>query len=152
MTTSHDSRPARVATCAGGTVPHPRPSGRDHYTIGEVAQHTGLSVHTLRWYERIGLLPHVDRLNNGQRRYSNRDLNWLAFVGRLRLTGMSVADMVCYADLVREGEHTLAARQDLLRAHREEVRRRIADLQDTLDVLDFKIESYAETRRRTERA
>lgn len=73
------------------------------YTISEVEALTGLTQHTLRWYERIGLMPHVDRSHSGQRRFSGKDLDWLAFVGKLRTTGMSVADMVRYAELVREG-------------------------------------------------
>jgi DNA-binding transcriptional MerR regulator len=120
----------------------PRPDGQDRYTISEVVDHTGLSAHTLRWYERIGLMPHVDRSHTGQRRYTNRDLSWLEFVGKLRLTGMPVADMVRYAELVREGECTHAERQRLLVAHREDVRRRIDELRATLEVLDYKIDFY----------
>ncbi|MFI1968000.1 MerR family transcriptional regulator [Streptomyces cinnamoneus] len=125
-----------------------RPGGRDRYTISEVAAYAGLSAHTLRWYERIGLMPHVDRSHTGQRRYTDRDLDWLDLVGRLRLTGMTVADMVRYAELVREGEHTLAERERLLTAHREQVRKRIEELRGTLDVLDYKIEIYADAQRR----
>lgn len=142
----------RVRKCASDTVVHPRPDGQDAYTISEVADCTGLTVHTLRWYERIGLMPLVGRSNSGQRRYSNRDLGWLAFVGKLRLTGMPVADMVRYAEMVREGEHTFGDRQELLREHREEVRTRIAEMQDTLAVLDHKIDTYADARRVSERA
>ncbi|MFF4216437.1 MerR family transcriptional regulator [Streptomyces nondiastaticus] len=131
---------------------HGRPVGRDRYTISEVAGCTGLSVHTLRWYERIGLMPHVDRSHTGQRRYTDRDLDWLDLVGRLRLTGMPVADMVRYARLVREGEHTMAEREELLTAHREDVRKRIAELRSTLEVLDYKIDIYADARRRAEAA
>jgi DNA-binding transcriptional MerR regulator len=130
--------------CASVDRPHPRPDGRDRYTISEVSAHTGLSVHTLRWYERIGLMPHIDRSHTGQRRYTNRDLDWLALVAKLRLTGMAVADMVRYADLVRQGDHTYAERHALLCATREEVRRRIAELRGTLTVLDFKIAIYAD--------
>ena len=61
---------------------HPRPDGQDHYTISEVVAVTGLTAHTLRWYERIGLMPHIDRSHTGQRRYSNRDLDWLDLVGK----------------------------------------------------------------------
>ncbi|MER0241544.1 MerR family transcriptional regulator [Streptomyces sp. HSW2009] len=129
----------------------PRPTGQDRYTISEVVAMTGLSAHTLRWYERIGLMPHVDRSHTGQRRYTNRDLNWLDLVGKLRLTGMPVADMVRYAELVRAGEHTFPEREDLLTAHREDVRRRIAELQGTLAVLDHKIDNYADARRASER-
>ncbi|MET9292578.1 MerR family transcriptional regulator [Streptomyces sp. NPDC003077] len=146
---------ARGGTAICGVVPsrpvHPRPDGQDRYTIGEVAGHTGLSAHTLRWYERIGLMPHVDRTHTGQRRFTNRDLDWLDLVGRLRLTGMSVADMVRYAELVRAGDQTVAEREELLTAHREDVRRRIAELQSTLRVLDYKIDLYADARRASER-
>ncbi|MEU5641776.1 MerR family transcriptional regulator [Streptomyces milbemycinicus] len=146
-----ESMPVKVQACAGAST-HPRPTGQDRYTISEVAAHTGLSAHTLRWYERIGLMPHVDRTHTGQRRFSNKDLDWLSLVGKLRLTGMPVADMVRYAELVREGEHTFGEREELLTAHRESVRQRIAELQDTLQVLDFKIDIYAGARRVTERA
>ncbi|MFE6778478.1 MerR family transcriptional regulator [Streptomyces sp. NPDC057702] len=137
--------------CAPPLV-HPRPTGQDRYTISEVVATTGLSAHTLRWYERIGLMPHVDRSHTGQRRYTNRDLDWLDLVGKLRLTGMPVADMVRYAELVRAGGHTFPEREELLTAHREDVRRRIAELQGTLAVLDHKIDIYADARRASERA
>ncbi|GGZ22579.1 hypothetical protein GCM10010387_14730 [Streptomyces inusitatus] len=122
----------------------PRPEGQDRYTISEVAAHTGLSAHTLRWYERIGLMPHVDRSHTGQRRFTNRDLDWLAFVGKLRLTGMPVADMVRFAELTREGGHTIGARRELLVRTRGDVLSRIAELHDTLAVLDHKIEVYSD--------
>lgn len=129
-----------------------RPEGRDRYTISEVAEYAGLSAHTLRWYERIGLMPHVDRSHTGQRRYTDRDLDWLDLVSRLRLTGMPVADMVRYAELVRQGEHTFPERERLLSAHREDVRMRIAELRSTLEVLDYKINIYADARRASEGA
>ncbi|MEU4205128.1 MerR family transcriptional regulator [Streptomyces sp. NPDC045470] len=144
------AEPVRPTACKGRVL-HPRPTGRDQYTISEVAEHTGLSAHTLRWYERIGLMPHVDRTHTGQRRFSNRDLDWLDLVTKLRLTGMPVADMVRYAELVREGGHTFPERERLLTAHREDVRQRIAELQSTLQVLDYKIDVYADARRASER-
>jgi len=134
-------------TCAGPPRTRRRPDGRDQYTISEVVAFTGLTAHTLRWYERIGLMPHIDRSHTGQRRYSNRDLDWLDLVGKLRLTGMSVADMVRYAEMVREGDHTYSARFELLEATRRDVRARIAELQDTLAVLDRKISFYADAGR-----
>ncbi|GGR74540.1 MerR family transcriptional regulator [Streptomyces aureoverticillatus] len=136
--------------CATPPPPHPRPEGRDHYTISEVVAVTGLTAHTLRWYERIGLMPHVDRSHTGQRRYRNRDLDWLNLVGKLRLTGMPVADMVRYAELVREGDHTFARRRELLERTRHDVRARIAELQDTLAVLDHKIDIYSDRRHGTQ--
>ncbi|WP_079144063.1 MerR family transcriptional regulator [Streptomyces luteocolor] len=142
---------AGAAPCSEAPVGPPSPDGEDQYTISEVAAFTGLTAYTLRWYERIGLMPHIDRSHTGQRRYSNRDLRWLALVGKLRLTGMPVADMVRYAELVREGEHTFAERQELLEQTRRDVRTRIAELQDTLAVLDYKIDNYANARRASER-
>ncbi|MCY0918265.1 MerR family transcriptional regulator [Streptomyces sp. NPDC059999] len=113
------------------------------YTISEVEARTGLTQHTLRWYERIGLMPHVDRSHSGQRRFTDKDLDWLAFVGKLRATGMSVADMVRYAELVREGAHTVDQRRELLERTRHEVRSRITELTDALGVLDYKIGMYS---------
>ncbi|WP_030566395.1 MerR family transcriptional regulator [Streptomyces aureocirculatus] len=135
---------AGPSTCAAPPPPHPRPDGRDHYTISEVVAVTGLTAHTLRWYERIGLMPHVDRSHTGQRRYRNRDLDWLNLVGKLRLTGMPVADMVRYAELVREGEQTFGRRRELLERTRRDVLARVAELQDTLAVLDRKIDIYSD--------
>ncbi|MFJ2912719.1 MerR family transcriptional regulator [Streptomyces sp. NPDC087228] len=146
-----ESTSVKVDVCASAPRPHPRPEGQDRYTISEVVAFTGLTAHTLRWYERIGLMPHVDRSHTGQRRFTNRDLDWLAFVGKLRLTGMPVADMVRYAELLREGEHTFEERQELLETTRRDVKTRIAELQDTLAVLDHKIDFYASARRAPER-
>ncbi|MGV9450963.1 MerR family transcriptional regulator [Streptomyces sp. NPDC003635] len=134
----------RTDTCAGPPHVDRRPDGQDKYTISEVAAFTGLTAHTLRWYERIGLMPHIDRSHTGQRRYSNRDLDWLDLVGKLRLTGMPVADMVRYAELVREGDHTYGERYALLEETRRDVLARIAELQDTLAVLDRKIAFYGD--------
>lgn len=145
-----ERKPGKVTDCEV-PEPHPRPDGQDQYTISEVADFTGLSAHTLRWYERIGLMPHVDRSHTGQRRFTNRDLDWLAFVGKLRLTGMPVADMVRYAEMVRAGDHTYEQRKALLETTRLDVLQRIAELQDTLTVLDGKISTYAGAGRAQER-
>ncbi|OUD01921.1 MerR family transcriptional regulator [Streptomyces swartbergensis] len=137
----------RTDTCAGPPQQDRRPDGQDRYTISEVVALTGLTAHTLRWYERIGLMPHIDRSHTGQRRYTNRDLDWLDLVGKLRLTGMPVADMVRYAELVREGDHTYVERFELLKTTREDVLARIDELRGTLAVLDRKISFYADAGR-----
>ena len=80
------------------------PSGP--FTIAQVATLSGLSAHTLRYYERIGLLDPVARVHGGQRRYDAKDLAWLAFLQRLRATGMPIRDMQRYAELRRQGEST----------------------------------------------
>ena len=144
-------RTVRTDECLSAPSEHPSPTGEDQYTISEVSAFTGLTAHTLRWYERIGLMPHVDRSHTGQRRFSNRDLDWLAFVSKLRLTGMPVADMVRYAELIRVGEETFEERQELLEQTRRDVHKRITELQDTVAVLDHKINFYAGARRASER-
>src|SRR5690606_17840357 len=150
MTVTETTGPT-TDTCAGPPEHGDRrPDGADRYTISEVAALTGLTAHTLRWYERIGLMPHIDRSHTGQRRYSNRDLDWLALVGKLRLTGMPVADMVRYAELVRAGDHTYTERFELLKQTREDVLARIAELQGTLAVLDRKISFYGDAGRALE--
>ncbi|MER7834445.1 MerR family transcriptional regulator [Streptomyces sp. NPDC096040] len=134
--------PTLADSCTAAPRKHPRPEGQDHYTISEVVAFTGLTAHTLRWYERIGLMSHIDRSHTGQRRYSNSDLDWLDFVTKLRLTGMPVADMVRYAELVREGDATYPERRELLEQTRRDVLARMAELHDTLSVLDRKISFY----------
>lgn len=123
--------------------PDGEPDRTPRHTISEVSAASGLTAHTLRWYERIGLLDRVDRAAGGQRRYCDADLHRLAFLSRLRLTGMPIADMLRYVEMARLGEHTYEERRQLLVDQREEVRRRIVDLQATLAVLDHKIDLYS---------
>ncbi|WP_219468434.1 MerR family transcriptional regulator [Nonomuraea rhizosphaerae] len=111
-------------------------------TIQEAARRSGLSAHTLRYYERIGLIHSVGRDGSGHRDYVETDIRWLAFLTKLRSTGMPIADMCRYAELRRMGEHTFAERQALLERHRERVRARIAELTEDLQVLDHKIATY----------
>jgi len=111
------------------------------WTIGEAAEKCGLSQHTLRWYERIGLLPPIERGSDGRRRFSDRDLDWLSTMTKLRATGMPVRDMQRYAELVRSGAGQ-AERLELLKRHREQVRRAIAAQRECLKLLDAKITHY----------
>ncbi len=117
--------------------------------IGELARRSGLTAHTLRYYERIGLLPRADRDAGGQRDYDASILFWIAFLGRLRTTGMPIRDMLRYARLREQGAVTEPDRRALLEAHRETVRTRVADLQACLLVLDTKIAGYAGPPERT---
>ena len=114
----------------------------EELTIQEVAEATGLTVHTLRYYERAGLLPPVSRNVGGHRRYSRHEVGFLVFLTRLRTTGMPIHVVRRYADLVREGETTIEARKRMLEAHREVVRRHMEELAQNLLVLDRKIETY----------
>lgn len=112
------------------------------WSISEAADKCGLSEHTLRWYERIGLVAPVAKGSDGRRRYSDADLDWLTVITRLRDTGMPVRDMQRYAELVRSGSGD-AERLALLRGHREEVRKALATQQECLRLLDSKIDIYS---------
>jgi DNA-binding transcriptional MerR regulator len=113
-------------------------------TIAEAAERSGLSAHTLRYYERVGLIHPVGRGQNGHRRYGRDDIEWLDFLIKLRTTDMPIRQMVEYAELVREGPQTAARRRAMLEAHREALRERIAELEETAAVIDRKIETYTE--------
>lgn len=110
--------------------------------IRDVAKATGLTAHTLRWYEKIGLLRSVERDRGGRRLFTQDDLRWLEFIGRLREMDMPVREMVRYAELREQGDATLAARRELLEAHRQRVRKRMERLAACLTHLDDKIAWY----------
>jgi DNA-binding transcriptional MerR regulator len=111
------------------------------WTTRETAEKCGLSQHTLRWYERIGLLNPVARTADGRRRYSDADLDWILLLSRLRATGMPVRDMLRYAGLVRSGAGE-RERLALLEGHREHVRQALLQQQECLELLDHKISAY----------
>ncbi len=110
--------------------------------IGDLASRTGLSAHTIRYYERIGLLPRAPRGRSRQREYDASILPWIAFLGRLKTTGMPIRDMVRYAALRAQGPATEAERRALLVRHRAKVRAHLADLHACLAALDTKIAGY----------
>ncbi|HEX7715784.1 MAG TPA: MerR family transcriptional regulator [Marmoricola sp.] len=112
-------------------------------TIAEVAARTGLTAHTLRYYERDGLmLGSVDRAASGHRRYSEGDLTWIEMITRLRSTGMPIRDVRRYAELVRAGDGNEAERLELLQAHRERVEAELARVTSHLRAIDYKIALY----------
>ncbi|MCY1345233.1 HTH-type transcriptional regulator AdhR [compost metagenome] len=113
-----------------------------HLSISQLSTLLGLSVHTLRYYERIGLLDAVSRDGSGHRVYLEKDLRWVEFLVRLRTTGMPIQQMLSYAELRRQGDATLAARRELLEEHRRAVALRIEVLSRSLDALDGKISLY----------
>jgi DNA-binding transcriptional MerR regulator len=111
-------------------------------TIQQVAALTQLSEHTLRYYERIGLLDPVSRALSGHRRYSAQDIAWIEFLNRLRTTGMPIRKMQQFAVLRRQGDLTVAERRMLLEAHRQEVQAQIDELQVNLGEIEQKIQHY----------
>jgi DNA-binding transcriptional MerR regulator len=113
-------------------------------TIAEAAAATGLSPHTLRYYERDGLLlDAVERAPSGHRRYTERDLGWLHLLTRLRATGMPIREIREYAAMVRQGDSTEPQRLALLQAHRDAVRAQLAEAAEHLAAIQMKIDVYA---------
>ena len=113
-------------------------------TIQQVAQTTGLSVHTLRYYERCDLIAPIHRASNGHRRYSAQDIRWIQFLTKLRMTGMPIRQIQQYAMLLRQQPDAVQARRALLEAHRQTVVENLQELQENLAVIDWKIQHYKE--------
>lgn len=118
------------------------------YSIAEAAGSSGLSIDTLRYYERIGLVEPPARDSGGRRAYSDDDLVWLGFLTRLRTTGMPIRRMREYAQLRHAGVSTASRRKQILVEHRADVLERIADLRSCLEVLNHKVANYEECERK----
>jgi DNA-binding transcriptional MerR regulator len=125
-------------------VPGPdRPDPQAGLSIAEAARRTGVSVHTLRYYERAGLVvTAVDRTAGGRRRYHQLDLDWIVICTRLRATGMPIRTIRRYAELVSAGPGNEQERLALLEAHRAEVTARLARTRENLKLIDHKIDVY----------
>jgi DNA-binding transcriptional MerR regulator len=133
----------RLDTCAT----HPAPVGSEEevaLSIAEVAARTGVTAHTLRYYERIGLLT-VPRDQAGHRVYTRDALARVVFITRLRLTAMPIRDIQAYFGLVAEGPGNEDKRLAILEAHRDQVKARIGELESALGVVEFKIATYGGT-------
>lgn len=111
-------------------------------TIAEVAERTGLTAYTLRYYERIGLIAAVPRASGGQRRYARADMDWLAFLLRLRETGMPIQGMQAFARLRSQGDASVGERREMLEQHLAEVQAKVAALQQSMRALSLKIDHY----------
>lgn len=112
------------------------------YPMQTAAKHTGVSPHTLRYYERIGLVGPIARDAGGRRRYTDGDLGWVELLRRLRATGMSIQQMTEYAELQRGSDPTGEKRRDLLAAHERQLVAHIAELREHLGVVRHKISNY----------
>ncbi|QIG38149.1 MerR family transcriptional regulator [Microbacterium sp. 4R-513] len=112
-------------------------------SISEAAAATGLSTHSLRYYERAGLmLEPIDRATSTHRRYSEADIGWVQFLTRLRSTGMPIATIRRYTELARRGDSTVAERHQLLVDHRTAVLAQLDDIRASLAAIDIKIAIY----------
>jgi DNA-binding transcriptional MerR regulator len=115
---------------------------KDRLTIQEVSRATGLSPHTLRYYERIGLIHPIEREANTHRHYTPEDVGWIQFLLKLRATGMSIKDMQRYAELQRQGDISLPERVEMLKALQARVQARMSELDEHLKLIRYKIEIY----------
>ena len=114
----------------------------EHLRIGELAERTGKSIHALRYYEQVGLIPFVERDDGGRRRYNVQHVEWLLFLDRLQRTGMTLSQMQKYAELVTRGRQTLDARVELLQAHLAEIDRQMEELAGSRALLIAKLDFY----------
>ena len=115
--------------------------------ITEVSQQTGLSIDTIRFYEREGLLDPITRKSNGHRAFSPKDLRWLTLFARLRETGMPLKDMRHYVDLARAGDSTFSERRQMLVTHQARLDEQQQKLDACRTLIDHKIETYLELER-----
>lgn len=124
---------------------------QDLLTIQEAAEKTGLTVHTLRYYERIGLLLPIGRAANGHRRYSQQDITLIRTLNCWLKTGMPLEDIKHYVKLIQQGDSTAGERRAMLEAHRQTVVQQIEELQATLDLIDYKIQNYTSIEQKEEK-
>ena len=113
-------------------------------TISEVSQKYGLPADTLRYYEKVGLIPPVNRKKSGERDYTETDCGWVEFIKCMRGAGLSIETLIEYVSLFRRGNRTLQKRKQLLIKERDALQQRVEQMQQTLNRLNHKIEVYEE--------
>lgn len=112
--------------------------------ISRASQLTGLSRHTLRYYEKIGLIDPVKRAEDGHRYYTENDISWIEFLNRLRITGMPISQMKIFADLRRRGASTTRERREMLEDFKNDLYERLTDLNRHLVAIEQKVKHYRE--------
>jgi len=110
--------------------------------IAEVSEQFGMSVDTLRYYERVGLIPPVNRNESGIRDYNELDLRRVDFIKCMRSAGLPVEVLIEYVALVQRGDSTIEARKEILKEQRALLATRMEEMKKTLDILDHKLEVY----------
>ena len=114
------------------------------YSIQDVSKKTGLTAHTLRYYEKEGLISGVERTQGGFRQYTDEDMERLGLICCLKNTGMSIREIARFVELTNEGEHTLRERVELLRAHRDQLLIRLDEMQKYLDKITWKVNFFTQ--------
>lgn len=112
------------------------------YTIKQAAERTGLSAHTLRYYDKEGLLPFVERKSSGTRVFTENDFDWLSLITCLKNTGMPIKDIREFVNWYIEGDATLQQRLDMFLEHKKNIEEQIAQLQKYMEKIDYKISYY----------
>ena len=112
------------------------------YTVGEMARMLGVPASTLRYYDKEGLLPFVERSSGGIRMFRDSDLEWLRVINCMKKAGMSLKDIRQYMELVIQGDDTIDARLEMFRHQREVLKLQMAELQHTMDMVDYKCWYY----------
>ncbi|PNV60390.1 MerR family transcriptional regulator [Clostridium sp. chh4-2] len=112
------------------------------YTIGDIAQKIGLTPSTLRYYDKEGLLPFVDRTESGIRRFKDSDMEWLSIIECLKNTGMSIKEIKAFIDWCMEGDSSLSQRYELFLERKRETEKQIKMLQNSLDLINYKCWYY----------
>jgi DNA-binding transcriptional MerR regulator len=118
--------------------------------ISEVSAQSGISPDTLRYYERIGLLPPVNRMPSGIREFSELDLRRVNFIKCMRSAGLPIDVLIEYYGLVQQGDETIEARKEILQEQRVQLAAKLEEMQQTLDLLDYKIDVYENMLLKTE--
>jgi MerR family transcriptional regulator, aldehyde-responsive regulator len=119
--------------------------------IAEVSEQYGLSADTLRYYERIGLIPPINRNQGGIRNYGEIDVMRVEFIKCMRSAGLPIEVLIEYMELVQQGDQTIEARKEILKGQRELLLSRMQEMQKTLDILNYKIKAYENTVLKTEK-
>ncbi|BCJ95177.1 MerR family transcriptional regulator [Anaerocolumna cellulosilytica] len=115
-----------------------------HYTIKQVSEKTGLSIYTLRYYDKEGLLPLIKRSKSGIRRFSDNDISWLKLICCLKNSGMPIEQIKEFMNLCLQGNKTAETRKNIMLAHREKILEQMKQLESSLHTIDYKIDHYKE--------
>lgn len=122
------------------------------YTIGEISQRLGIATSALRYYEKEGLLPFVERTDSGIRQFTDIDLEWLIIIDSLKKTGMPLKEIRDFVTMFEGGESTNKRRLEIIQRHKEVIKKQVESLNEILQVLDFKEEYYREAYQKNEAA
>ncbi len=114
------------------------------YSIGQVAQKMGLTAHTLRYYDKEGLLPFVKKNSSGLRMFSDEDIDWLVVIECLKGTGMQLKDIKQYIDWCQEGDATIGRRLEMFKRQKAKLEEQLRQLQQYMEKINYKIAYYTE--------